>query len=249
MSNPPQDDPSEPTLQPSKAQAAFERLAPRLDALRPDQLRHPNQNLSKAAIKALGVAQGVAQRGLREDFVGLPPRFWDIQHLDDLEDLAWMSLHVYQRRATEDAIKTEAKLPQDLLQEARAMRASLLRVAEYHLEDPTALKVLQSIRAGSGHLDLASDLSRLADLYQEHAATLALDPKHYRPELASEARQLTVRLLGALSTPSTAGWAQRVSRAWTLLWGSYSEVLRAADFLYAHDPLKRALFFSLTGDL
>jgi hypothetical protein len=244
MSNPfpPAGDPSELVFEPSKAQSAYQKMEPRLLAMPDASLRHPNNDLGKVSARVLLVALDVKRHGLRPHFAALPAEHWSVAHLDELEDLAWAAWHAHEQRLVQRQQHSAAKLPVGLLQEARALRAEMLAVLGYRFHGtPSVQQELQNIRQGAGYLDLSRDLSRLAALYKEHAFTLGSDTHRYRAADTDRATRLAGEIIEQQS-PAPNAWEDRALRAASALLQSYEEVVRAADFLYAHAPQRRDLF-------
>lgn len=115
----------------------------------------------------------------------------------------------------------------------------MLKLCEYHFGDqPVDGAEIADIRLGTGHIDLALDLSRLAKLYQKHKNVIKKDPKHYVASDANDARTHSgeiLRLLGEARNENARTWADMVARAWLLLLDVYGEVSGAGRWLFRHD--------------
>ena len=99
--------------------------------------------------------------------------------------------------------------------------------------------------SGSGYLDLASDLGRLATLYDDHEDTLAADAIHYRAADAARARSLAARIVAALGDASDRTSADAVNRSYTVLAATYEPIRRFGIAMYrqsAPDELFPSLF-------
>jgi hypothetical protein len=118
-------------------------------------------------------------------------------------------------------------------------RRCMLKTIEYHLEDdPEAMAQITHIRAGSGHIDLANDLSELASMYKQYRELIKHDKKNYRETDEADARGLSeqiLRLLGAVTTPEQATWKGYQARAAKLLFESHDEAIRVGRFLFFYD--------------
>lgn len=248
MSNPfpPAGDPSELVFEASKAQTAYQKMEPRFLAMPDASLRHPNNDLGKVSARVLLVVQDVKRADLRPHFASLPAEHWSVAHLDELEDLAWAAWYAHEQRLIQRQQHSAAKLPVGLLQEARTLRAEMLSVLEYRFhESPSVRQELRNIRQGSGYLDLSRDLSRLAALYKVHAFALGGDAHRYRAADTDRATRLAAEIVEQQS-PAPSVWEDRALRATSALLDAYEEVVRAADFLYAHAPQRRDLFPGLS---
>jgi hypothetical protein len=115
----------------------------------------------------------------------------------------------------------------------------MLKVLEYHLDmDAHAVSLLTSIRAGSGHMDLANDLVALADMYQTYEHAISADKKAYRAGDVKLARKLAGDILSALGGPGTAEslrWRNYQARAFTLLEKHHQEAIRVGRFLFWYE--------------
>jgi hypothetical protein len=104
------------------------------------------------------------------------------------------------------------------------------------------------IRSGQGYFDTASDLTRLAALYDEHAAVLAIDQRLHDAGDAAAARKNAETILRSLAEGRCADeqhWQAEVTRAWAALLTSYDEVRAAATWIYRADPQLKERFPSL----
>jgi hypothetical protein len=226
-------------MDPQIAAQAFERLLPRVQDIRDEDLITINVDLQRVAIVAAAVGRDVLEPDHRARFASLPVREFDIRNIEDLLPVAEALWHATVELARASVGKTGARLPLDLVQRAMELKQRLLKLVEYYLiDDPVAGPEILSIREGSGHIDLATDLSRLATLHQEHDALLRRDIKHYRADDAAAARATSdemFTLMGETSDDNQAHWAKTVQRLWTLLLDIYGEVSAAGSWLFRHE--------------
>ena len=114
-------------------------------------------------------------------------------------------------------------------------RRRMLKVLDYHMDEGAhAQRLLTSIRAGSGHMDLANDLIALADMYTTHEQTISGDTKSYRSGDRTLARKLAdgnIFTLGGPATPEAQRWRNYQARAFTLLEKHHQETIRVGRFL------------------
>jgi hypothetical protein len=132
-------------------------------------------------------------------------------------------------------------LPASLVVSAFELRARMLRCADYQLDDEREQRELARIRSGSGHVDLADDLSALARLYEIHQKALAKDQKSFRAEDAGAARALASSIqehLGKGASKATRAAATAWASAFASLREAHDELVAAARFLDrgAEDP-------------
>jgi hypothetical protein len=216
---------------------AFENLRPELDEL--TETRRGNVNLQRAAIAAAATGGRVRAPEMRARFAELPGSVFDIGHVDRLEPAALALWHavVESKRAAVGA--SGGFIDPALAEVAAALKSRMFQVIEYHLGDVREVRnELDAIRDGTGYIDQATDLSRLARLYDEYGLALAGDTRHYRAEDGPQADQVSraiVRELGEGQHDNAAIWSDYVSRAWTLLADTYDEVSAAGRFVFRHE--------------
>lgn len=218
------------------AREAFEMLRPHLADLA--EVRRGNVNLQRVAIFAAATGRWVRSPGVREQFAALPAAAFDVAHVDRLEPTAlalWHAL-VEAKRAAVGA--SQVAVAGEVIKQAKALKRRMYQVIEYHLGSDSAVRAeLDAIREGTGYMDLAEDLMRLARLYEAHAPALAGDTTHYRQsdrEEASRMAHVIVHELGEVRQSEAAIWSDHVRRTWTLLANSYDEISAAGRFLLRH---------------
>ena len=129
------------------------------------------------------------------------------------------------QRADEEAIRSEAKLPAALVEEASELKGTMLRVVRYHLDhEPRAAKQIADIVSGMGYLDLASDLGRLAGLYSEFAGELRADAKIYDEQDAARARRIAAEIVTALGESPERPSADALIRSYAHLERIYEDI-------------------------
>jgi len=234
---------------PNKAKTAFHNTSGRAKALRAEELLPTNLNVHAAAIVALGVAQHTTAAPVRRLFELLPRELFDISHLDDLETLALACWHAANELEALKASESRAKLPADLVEQARQLESRMQRCCEYHLgDDPVYGPKLAVLRAGSGYGDLASDLAGYAEIEQAHHELLNGDRKYYRATDAADALRLSMqilRLLGEAMTKEQKAAGDDLQRRWTLLSRGYEEVAVTGRWLERSNPAVDRLYPSL----
>jgi hypothetical protein len=232
------------SLDPEAAAKAFSTLRSRLAAIANERVEPARVDVIKAAVAAWSVARFIQQPEVRARFARLPKEDFEQAHVEDLGTVALATFHVATELQSAQATATSAKLPVDLLQSATNIKTRMLKLCEYHLDDhPVDSAEVADIRVGTGHIDLALDLSRLAKLYQKHKNIFKKDTKHYVASDATDARTHSseiLRLLGEARNENAKTWSDRVARAWVLLLEVYGEVTHAGRWLFRHDePVTR----------
>ncbi|MCS6901535.1 MAG: hypothetical protein RMJ98_17600 [Myxococcales bacterium] len=212
---------------------AYKRIEERAKALEKNALLLLNVDLQVASTIALGVVRHV--RGNKRLLAGFKKlaetRLFPAACLKDTEDAAraaWYVRHQFLLFTNLD------QPPGELAREGFALRARMLRVIEYNLEDDAdiAAKVAM-IRQGGGYLDLANDLVAVAEIYKARKKELALDRKHYLPKDSETAEVLASRLIAHLGTAERkkTDWSEMQGRCWTLLQHAYEQLRRGGIFL------------------
>jgi hypothetical protein len=231
---------NEDNLSPHSAEKAFHKLRPALDALARSAIRQPNFNLQEGALVSLSVHGLLDKPEVRSvvDILASTGKV-DKDLVTGLADMARAAWFVRHKLDLAEAVHSDASLPVKLVGDAVETRRRMLKVLDYHLdEDPAAQRMLASIRAGHGHMDLASDLIALADMYTAHKATLSIDKKGYRAADVGHARKLAddiLSTLGGPGTPESRRWRDYQARAFTLLERHHEEAIRLGRFLFWYD--------------
>jgi hypothetical protein len=219
---------------PEGLRLAFEAVKPALDTV--VEVRVANTDIHKAINCAASVGRMVLQPEMRAAFASLPASFFDILHVDRLEQVALATAYASLQAGHVAPLSTGAKLPVPNLIEATALKQVMLKVLEYNLGHVDAIAtLLASIRPGHGHADLVSDLWRLAVMYEEHAPELIADTRFYQAGDAARAKQYVQgfnHVLGDGRESDAEYWTDYLGRAWTLLVNTYDEVSAAGRWLF-----------------
>lgn len=224
----------EPEYNAATAQRAFDALKPRMDAIPPERVASANIDLRIAATTALAVERFVNIPEVFQRFASLPRKEFDPVHIENLGPSAWALWYARTQYLSASA-GTDARLPMSLVQHATDLKVRMLRVLEYHTDEAAELA---SIRAGTGYYDLATDLSRLAALYDKHKGTIQDDRRYYRAgdkKDATTTANRIIELLGEAFDGDAKTWARWQARAWTLLQEAYDEVRAAGLWLFRHE--------------
>ncbi len=210
----------------------------------------PRLNRQKAASHALALCNLLKEPQVAEAFEALPERFFEHAQIERLHPLALALWHQGNLVNDQKALKSYAKLPAPLAKSATELRNNLFQLVTYHLShEPEAKAVIASIKSGTGYIDLASDLSRLASLVKQFKEKLSRDPLYYTETCADEAQSYSQRILTLLNSTDNNKQAnvQLYQRLWDILFYYYSDICTAADFLFRRSPL--ADRFSKLGTL
>jgi hypothetical protein len=224
-------------LDPEAARLAFEALLSLLDAQ--TESRVATTDVRRAIIHAAAIGRLIRKPDMKAEFESLPARRFDIQHVDRLELAALATWYTVLMLRRASVLSNGAKLPEELLAEGGELKQRMFKVVDYMLGHVKAISIeLADIRSGNGHVDLAEDLMQLADLFVAHAAALAADRTHYRPEDAVNAKKIghgILLVLGDGRASDARYWGEYQARAWTLLVTTYEEVSAAGQWLFRHE--------------
>jgi hypothetical protein len=233
-------------IDPNAASLAFEALLARLDAL--TEIRATTTDLRKSLIHAASVGRMVQKPEVKAVFQTLPAERFDMQHVELLETASMATWHTVLMQRSASVLSTGAKVPDEILAQGTMVKERMFKVVDYVLGHVGGIREqLADIRGGKGHVDLADDLMREADLYEAHATALVEDRIHYKAEDAVTARKLAhgiYKVLGDGRSSDARYWSEYQARAWTFLLETYDEVAAAGRWLYRHEN-GEALFPSL----
>ena len=169
-------------------------------------------------------------------WASLPASELDPGLLPILRTLAIGSRSVAAELVSHDDTQTERKVPLDVVVAATAERTRIMRYLEYQLGDvPKLAAELAGIRAGTGHLDLETDMRRLAVFVSKNQALLQPD-KNRKPDDDKTCLRWanTIARELAKTTSSPTDWSDRL---WAAMRAVYADEIRpAAEWLYRKSP-------------
>jgi hypothetical protein len=224
-------------IDPDGAALAFEAVLPLLDAQ--TETRRSNTSFDKAILHAASIGRMVKQPEVRAKFAGMPASDFDQQHVERLETVALAAWHVTLSLESASVQSSGARIAEEDVAAGTRLKKRMIKVLEYHLGHLDEVSTeLTAIRAGTGYLDMACDLVRLAALYQQHAAELGSDTRHYRAadrDRAGRLAHLIHQVLGDGRERDADYWSDYLARAWALLVVTYGEVSAAGRWLYRHE--------------
>jgi hypothetical protein len=216
-------------------EAAYDQLQDRLMGITANRVVQPRTDVRKAATFVLSTVAGrLKDANLRALFTSLPGTVFDHSALADLIPAAQLALWAQTKLAVDKASELPGRLPVELVDQSTALRTRMLELCTYHFKGDTSLgPQVEDIRAGSGYIDLAEDLSRLSTLYKTQQQILKQDLRFYKAADADEALALSQRITSELRLqPDSAKAARELGwRSWALLQELYEEVAQAGRFL------------------
>lgn len=211
------------------AEAAYQRVAPEIEALRPEELATLNVDVVSGTAIILGAADRILT--FRDKLAKMPD--FDVRYVDKLKDYAIAAWYVHiTNLPVPEPAEAEA-----LFREAAELRAKFLRwsapLVEEGLLDSAAV---DKIREGSGNKDVPSDVVAFVGLYRANWENIKgncrvteadlergalIGPKVFSLVCQREHRRTTPRLEASL----------RVRRAWTLPDRAYAQCRRALQYI------------------
>jgi hypothetical protein len=224
------------------ATRALETVRAELGRLDAKKVQQPRLDVLRAVQIALG-AVPAAKHDLQRfeaTFVGFAVA--SLRNLETYALAAWEAETAYRRRQVEEA--PQRTPPVELVERCRARREDLLAAGEYLFRgEPRIAEVVADVRSGAGHLDLADDLNRLAELFRTHWPTLQGRCDVTR-EQVTEAHALAIELMRYLAATPDAErpWLDLRNRAWTALQTAYDEIRAAAAYAFRHEPAHLDLY-------
>jgi hypothetical protein len=224
----------------SRAEAAFTKVLPRLNAVPPADRVQPNVDLQDAGTAAIGILAQLASRELHarcENLAGAGE--FRMAALDELAEHAWAAIHVRRKLLLKLGTGSEARIPPDIERRAREVRDRMAALCAYHFGDsPAYAATVAYLAQGTGYLDLANDLEGYADIYRAEHDAVSRDVKYYRPTDANDARELAQTIynfLGVGSGGDEPDWGALQGAIWPQLTRVYDEVRRVGRFLGYYD--------------
>ena len=238
-----------PVYSPTAGKQALRTLKPHLAALPEAELGNLKVDVEAATYAALGVAGFVGAPEVKARFARLPEEEFDMACVTGLETACFATLYALAEARAAGALESNARIAPQIAAEAAEVEARMQALCEYQLQDdPEIGPLLDRLRPGNGHRDLANDLLGYARIYDLRAAVVKGDQKHYRATDAARARELAglyIQAFSAAMTPRARAAYDSYARAWALLRRRYDEVRAAGLWLFRADPTRDERFPSL----
>lgn len=242
---PPAEDQSTPPLSASAAEASFNLLLPKLQALPRTQVVPLNFQPRQAALTILGVLHYIEKQQLVAKLELLAKvNLFDMAHYHDLRDLVGATWHLRSQIEKLRPTVHEQQVPLTVLDAALRLRKQMTRVLEFHFAEHALVgPELAVLRTSNGYQDLAADLLSCSTLYDRYENALRGTTAHYRAGDGSLAARLSDQLLDCcgqgrgLNAPTEERVLLNLQlRSAVLLGRSYSEVRAACLFLCRESP-------------
>ena len=229
------------------AEEAFQTTASLRAAIQRPSL--PPLNLQAVAVLGLNVANELDRPEIKKRFGKLHPDLLPPELISRIRPAAWALWYATVQRRRAQTQEKGGRVSVEVLESATEIKNRMMRVAEYMLvDDEEAAAEISSIRANTGHLDLAEDLQRLAQLYMHYAETLSSAGAFYRPEDVDAAKRRAEDIITELSINETTDAQQaqeEAARAFTVLMETYEPVRRFAVALMPDDLTRFPSIFSV----
>jgi hypothetical protein len=213
-----------PAFDAALGRRSFEELEPQRKALGHDVDPAPRLPMDDVAILGVAVGNTIKRADVRA-------RFRDVEKalpadvVDRVEKAAWALWHATRERASASAKFPKAMVPSATIEAATVVRQRMLHVLNYRLDgDTTAKAELADIASGNGYSDLASDLDRLAQLYDDYRDDLKSDTHRYQTGDAGRARELAKQIVESLGASEDRTWTDAVNRSYAVLDETYAKV-------------------------
>lgn len=224
----------------NRGRTALDEVGPRIDAA--ETTTTAGLNTQRVALRVVDIARGIEADGLRPRFLKFDNDEWSIRHVDDLLPLSLATLALIQL-IVEAGGGGSAKVDADTLESGRTRRERMLTVLEYNCSgNALVMRECADIRHGWGYYDMVTDLDRLGGLYEKHEADLRDDKKHYNPADAQAARDLSAKILAAITsgeTPEQTRLRKRLGKLLTLLKTAYEETAVIGRVILRHGDKER----------
>lgn len=237
----------EVAFKPDDDSGAFESMRGEIEALGRAKPLAPRIDVQKAAALAYGVALRDARPERREAFERLAAGgFYDMKMLERLSTLSLATWFARRQQLMYRAIASEAKVPEEVVRDARTLCTRMTRVLEHWLVDrPNIIAKLGSMRERTGYVALTDELTLLADLYERDdiQPVIARDSQHYRPGDSHDAHRLAHTLfegLGLRAERDEKRWTVLTHGAFRLLANTYDEHRRSGIYAFGrHEDVGR----------
>ncbi|AKF09498.1 hypothetical protein [Sandaracinus amylolyticus] len=222
------------------AERAFEQTRSARSAYLPAAL--PPLDVALGASFLLDHARRLREPELARTLARIPAELLEADPAARIEAAAWALWFAHTSWLAERSGKTDARVRASTLEAATEVKRRMMKVATFALDDHAAATAeLASIASGSGHGDLASDLARLARVYDRHRVELESAGPRYRAADARRARELSATILAELgegSADAETTWREETSRAFQLAeetWDRARKFLHAIDFEHGEE--------------
>lgn len=238
-------EPPPPKLDPKVGKEAYAKRAPFLQKIEPSTVSNPNYDATTAALVALQFVRAARVPRRLAQFQALDAQLAP-HSIDLLEEQAWCLWYLDSRYQSTAATTGGARIDVALADRATQARARAMRLLGYYFQDNAAMVAeLADIHQGSGYVDLATDLTRLAGHLDVHDAKLSGDTVNYRADDVALLRGLANQIVEQLNADRGNETLDLRNRSAAEMNATYAALKSAADFLFRNSPADLALFPTL----
>lgn len=217
----------------------FAEVRDTLAAISEEKAGQVNLDLEDVVMAGL-VLVDRARKDDRADFLAkLAPTFIEANLIDKLETTCLAGQYIVDNAATEGATEETYMVDAVLIEQATVVKKRMIKTIEYNLENVDSVRrEVDDIKLGTGYLDLAKDLTRLANVYEGHGKALAQDKVNYRATDMAEARAQAdeIRKQYRASKSKERDFDKLRPKAYAEISRLYNELREAAQFAYRKKP-------------
>ena len=221
---------------------AYNDIRDTVAAVPEEKIAGLNIDLSQAAMAGLVLVDRAQEGGIAEKIAKLAPEFIEVDLIAKLETVCLGAQHIVDRAATEEATTQTVKVDAVVFDRATSVKNRMIKCLSYMMEGTKSVEdEIADIKLGTGYMDLAQDLTRLANLYVNHGKVVSKDPKNYRDTDLAQARADAdeVRTQYRASKTQAAEWDRLRPRAYVEIVRLYTELREAVHFAYRqHSSVK-----------
>lgn len=230
--------PADATPSPDPARS-YAETAPLREALAAEELQPPPADPRPSLEVARALAKTLEDPAVRDRFARVPRDLLDPARVAMLPAALAALDHARAELDAALAARGDVTLPEELASRVHALRARMLKVAVHYFEDDEALGVeVRSLGRKKGHAALATDLARLAELYDAQRAVVERDPKYWRaedPDAARAAAREVEALVAAARGEAEQAWGEAVTRTWSALAALHDELRLTGHWLFRRE--------------
>jgi hypothetical protein len=195
----------------------------------------PTLDAGYGAERALELAAVAKRQDVATRLGLLPDVIFGAGQVALVESLAHATLYA-DELVQKQSQPSEDKVPDAILEEAEAVRATLYKLIDYHFgDDPAVTAELAEFRGRRGSFRVAATLARLAALARDRADTLSKDAKYWRDDLLADAERLARSVQSQIGAISEKDALELKRRAYGLLEAAFNDVRIAISFVMRHE--------------
>jgi hypothetical protein len=224
---------------------AFEAVKPDLLGLAEHDVKRRSVSMRGLRDGCLELAEQLSVPEVAARMAGLTPAYIPAGAVAELVRFGHAAGHIDRRLRDAIALGATSSVSQAELEEAESLRETMQAIVLHNCKSrPAALAKLSLVgESGSGPLDLAEDLDRLAELYTENLDLVSQDGVNFKATQAKRALELYTAIKAALDAGSSlvAEWQGLAHRCYTQARPRFDLLLEGARFALIGRPEREAL--------